>query len=308
MQQDIRSQRFPILTTVACIVCVVIFLAINMQGSSSSWDDVRRWGMYSDRDIFNGAYWALVTTAFVHVQPIHLLFNLYWLWHLGGAFERQFGPLKWLAFVLAAAWVSSGIELYAGSSGIGMSGVGYALFGFGWMSRRRLPEFARIVNDNTVALFIGWGVLCILTTYLGVMEVANLAHFGGLLFGVVVGFAYVSPGKEGLLFPLVALLTIASAVPLYYNPMSVEWLDKKAAAAYDRKDWREAELYYKKAAERSDEPSWAWKNLAQIYEFTGREQEFQQTIAQLRKIDPEAAEALLKEHTQGEVTTSKPSP
>lgn len=302
-----KSSRLPILTAAACLACVVIFLAINMQGSSASWDDVRRWGMYSDGDIFRGAYWALITTAFVHVQPLHLIFNLYWLWHLGGAFERHFGPIRWLAFVLAAAWVSSGIQLYSGTGGIGMSGVGYALFGFGWMARARIPEFARLVNDKTVLTFIGWGILCIVTTYLGIMNIANLAHLGGLVFGVILGFAYAASGFR--LWPAVAIpfLAIVSSLSLFYNPMSVDWLAEKAAAAYDREDWREAERLYKLAANRSEEPTWAWINLIQIYEITGRQADYQNAIAELRRVDPQAAEEISKEHEPKDNASTKSS-
>ena len=307
MQTNDRSLRFPVLTATACAVCSVIFLAVNMQ-TSTSYDAVRRWGLYSDQDIYNGAYWALITTAFVHVQPIHLIFNLYWLWYLGGAFERHFGPLKWLIFVLSAAWVSSGIQLYSGTGGIGMYGVGYALFGFGWMARPRIPEFARIVNDKTVMTFLGWGILCIVTTYLGIMNIANLAHLGGLVFGVVLGYAYSAREYRLWTAPVMAILAIASSLPLYHNPMSVDWLAVKASDSYKKKKWNEAESFYKQALARGGEPEWVWHNLAQIYEITGSEQEFLHALDELRRVDPESASELAKDHGLPESSTSKPSP
>ena len=191
-----RSRPFPVLTALACAVCVVIFLGINTSGAHTD-AAFRKWGLLTGEDLYNGAFWSLITTAFVHVEPLHLLFNMLWLWALGSAFEQRFGPLAWIVFVLGSAFVSSGIELLTGELGIGMSGVGYALFGFGWLTRGRLPEFARIVTDQTVMMFVGWGILCIVTTQLGIMHIANLAHGAGFVFGAGVGMIYAS--EEGKL-------------------------------------------------------------------------------------------------------------
>jgi GlpG protein len=68
-----------------------------------------RWGYVSEERIYEGAHWGLLTNAVVHIQPLHLIFNLYWLWILGGAFERTFGPVRMLLFVICSAVVSSGL-------------------------------------------------------------------------------------------------------------------------------------------------------------------------------------------------------
>jgi GlpG protein len=291
MQTFDRRHGFPLLTAIACAACVVIFLAINFQGDQSV-AALRKWGLYSDADIFRGAYWALVTHAFVHVAPVHLLFNLFWLWAIGGAFEQRFGPLLWTAFVLCSAFMSSGIQLYSGSAGIGMSGVGYALFGFGWMTRSRIPEFARIVNDQTVLMFIGWGLLSIVTTYMGVMNIANLAHGAGFVFGAGLGMAYAS--KEGRIWPVAAVagLCAVSLVPLFYNPKSPDWIANKASKAFRARNWAEAERWYRHGLESGAEPTWAWYNLALVYGQQGERQKLEDALSHLEKVDPEGAKEL----------------
>jgi len=169
-----KSERdIPIVTTGVCIFCAVIFLQLQF---AHTWEDRARWGYYPENAVYTGKYWVLVTSAFVHRNPLHLIFNLYWLWALGGAFERTFGALRWILFVFAAAFVSSGLQLLSGNMGIGFSGAGYAFFGFAWVTKGRYPEFARLMDKRTIQLFIGWGILCFAITESGVFNFGNYAH------------------------------------------------------------------------------------------------------------------------------------
>src|SRR5687768_9461977 len=132
-----KDDAAPLLTPVACGLCIIAFLGLNFQVADTSWASLSRWGYLPDRAIWEGAPWALVTSVFVHLEIWHIGFNVYWLWILGSCLERNIGSLRWLLFFIAAAWVSSAAELlFTGNSGIGMSGVGYALFGFGWVARK----------------------------------------------------------------------------------------------------------------------------------------------------------------------------
>lgn len=99
----------------------------------------------------------------------HLVFNVYWLWLLGGVVERKLGSLKWLAFVLAAAFVGSAF-----------------LFGLMGRSREDVPQFAEVLGDNIAPLFFTWLVACLIATEVGTAQIGNAAHISGLLFGVLV--------------------------------------------------------------------------------------------------------------------------
>ena len=47
--------------------------------------------------------WRFVTPAMLHFSILHILFNVFWWWYLGGRFERYYGT-KWLilAFFICA--------------------------------------------------------------------------------------------------------------------------------------------------------------------------------------------------------------
>jgi len=50
-------------------------------------------------EIRRGQIWRLATSAFPHINFLHLAFNVYWLWVFGTAVERAFGHLR------PAAWL-----------------------------------------------------------------------------------------------------------------------------------------------------------------------------------------------------------
>jgi len=51
-------------------------------------------------DIFSGQIWRLITPIFLHFMVIHILFNMMWLWDLGGNVEKNQSPIFLLFFVV----------------------------------------------------------------------------------------------------------------------------------------------------------------------------------------------------------------
>ena len=84
-------KRFPFLT-VALIAASVIVALITSFGAD---DDVLQWLFIGrpDRvgleDIAGGQVWRLLTPLSVHFGPLHLLFNMMWLWDLGRMIEAR---------------------------------------------------------------------------------------------------------------------------------------------------------------------------------------------------------------------------
>src|SRR6266446_5053527 len=73
-----------------------------------------------------------------------------------GLTARTGGQLRTVACVfVSAAFVSSGAEFaISDSTGIGASGVVYAIFGFMWMTRSHYPSFQKVVDVHTARWFI----------------------------------------------------------------------------------------------------------------------------------------------------------
>jgi rhomboid protease GluP len=282
--------RKPWLTWLMVAACLTVFAGVRLSGDEATWEHFARWGAPPSTKIWHGAYWGLVTSAFVHFEIWHLAFNLYWLWVFGRVVEAAIGPLRWLAFFVGAAIVGSSAELAAaGETGIGLSGVIYAVFGFLWVSRRRRPEFAAVVPLSTANLFLGWFVFCVLATRSGFFQVANAAHAGGLAFGLACGWEFTVAPRAPLPKAAVAVLLAGSLVPLFWCPWQFQWVAMKAYDAHLRGDYRAAVDWYRRAERFEQQPAWVLRNLAFVYTNLGDSVGYDQTMKRLRRIDPSAA-------------------
>jgi membrane associated rhomboid family serine protease len=272
----------PKLTALVCVLCIAIFATIHTQGGDPN-ELLTHFGAPDGYGVWNGAWWGLVTSALVHVDPLHLIFNLYWFWHLGGALERSVSWWKWIAFFLTGAWISSGVELALGSTGIGLSGVGYALFGLGWIAGDELPELNSILNDQVIKGFLIWGVACVVLDALNIIPVGNGAHFGGAAFGAAVAALWVRKKPKALALSGLAALFAVTTMALFWCPWSTQWNMARASQAYDAGDDDTAIAYLRRSLsmEGSDR-EWCWGQLALTYGVKGDQANYKAALAELR--------------------------
>lgn len=279
-----NREKISPLTVGVIFACVAIFLGLKTLGDNPLYADTAKFGLYPTSVIWQGKPWVLITSAFIHFEIWHIFFNLYWLWLLGGNLERDIGSLRWIIFVIAAAWVSSAAQLASGNTGIGFSGVGYALFGFAWIAREKLPHTKPIANESTVNLFLVWFVICVLLTKFNVLSVGNEAHFGGLVFGCAVGWFY-AKRKNAWAGALASLLLFgASFVPLFYCPLSPDWTALQAEKALKTKNFPQAVFWLKRALAQGSDARWAWGNLAYSYGQMGNEKEALAAEEEVKKL------------------------
>jgi GlpG protein len=290
------ASRAPLMTAVACAACLIVFAGIIADGAGRSWEGLAKWGYLEASRIWDGAYWALLTSAFVHIDPLHLAFNVYWLWHLGAAVERTLGRAQWLAFVVAAAVLSSADQLAgSGTTGHGASGVAYALFGFMWMGRRDVPSFATVLQPKVALLFWAWLVGCVVATRLGIANVGNGAHIGGLVFGLLVGAWFFSRVPRRVVAIAMAVFVAVSVTSLFWNPWSATWVGYKAYQAQVAGQNDIAISRYRRYVALGGDRVWALGNLARAYVAKGSRQEYASTLAELEALDRAAAAEVREE-------------
>lgn len=144
-------------------------------------------GMKLTEQIAAGQWWRLISSAFVHMDWSHILFNGYGLYVLGPIIEKFYGRWRWLVIYFGAAILSAlaSYVLNDAMSG-GASGAIYGLVGaslvFGYKYRSELPE--RVSKALTSGM-LPWVVFGIGIGFLDILPMDNAAHVGGLVSGGV---------------------------------------------------------------------------------------------------------------------------
>jgi GlpG protein len=135
----------------------------------------------------------MLTPALLHFGPIHLVFNMLWLWFFGRMMEPllKSGPylliILWLAFAgNVAQYLWSGVPNFGG-----MSGVVYGQIGFIWIWHRLRPQSSLRLPRSMIMVFL---VALVLMEVLASSYIATAAHTGGLVAGMaaalLMGFWY----------------------------------------------------------------------------------------------------------------------
>ena len=259
--ERVESPQATAWVTATCVlICVGIFLGLHVHGDPTAYATLRKFGWLPADAIWGGGYWGLVTAAFVHYYTLHLVLNIGALWALGSRLERAIGPLATIVFYTTSAFVSSAYQLaLSEQTGVGISGVVYAVFGFMWLARWRYPEFHRVIDERMIRSFLMWFVGCILLTHFDVLPIGNGAHGAGLVFGVLVATYFARRQQKPLvLVGLVALIAMA-IVPLFWAPWSAQWLSYQGDVALQDNRYEEAITWYSQSLDIvPDDPYSLW--------------------------------------------------
>jgi GlpG protein len=152
--------------------------------------------LFESAEIRRGQLWRFATSVLPHLDILHLAFNLYWLWALGTTVERVYGHFRTVLVLLLFATGAGSLDFAFAQGGVGLSGVGYGLFGFLYVLSQHDERFKESLDKRTINLFVGWFFLCILTTAIHLLNVANVAHAAGAVLGSLLGYAVVFPARR----------------------------------------------------------------------------------------------------------------
>jgi membrane associated rhomboid family serine protease len=177
---------------------VLVWLAMTAYGwrygyglSGSEYPDILvLFGAKYSPYVAAGEYWRLLTACFLHIGPLHLLFNSWALFSFGPHMERRFGGWRYLSLYLLAG-IAGNVLSFLGSSSLsaGASGAIFGLIGaaivyyatyrqqFGQSGRRQLTNVLIVAGYNLVFGLTAGGI-------------DNLGHLGGLAAGLLLGWAF----------------------------------------------------------------------------------------------------------------------
>ena len=147
----------------------------------------------------DGEWWRIFTSAFFHLGPLHLAFNMYVLYLYGPIAERMYGPIEYLAIYLLCAAGGSVLTILVDPTqfAAGASGAIFGVIGLLFVVSRRHHAVLGGEARQMVAGIGSYLVFLLVFTFL-VPGISWTGHLGGLIVGAILGFLLPPTGVETL--------------------------------------------------------------------------------------------------------------
>jgi membrane associated rhomboid family serine protease len=200
----------PILTYVLMGICIAlalgtVFGGYSASGSTSGGSRLFEEAALSRGTVADGELWRLVTAGFLHGGLLHLFFNMFALYILGGLLEPAIGRLRFalVYFVSLLAGSFGALLLQPTGVTVGASGAIFGLMGAAFLVMRH-----RGIDpmESGLGLWIGLNLLITFT----IPNISIGGHLGGLAGGAIVALLlFELPDRLGMPRQVPALLATA---------------------------------------------------------------------------------------------------
>jgi membrane associated rhomboid family serine protease len=206
---SLSAQDEPRATYAIIAVNVLVFLgqALSAGGGAAVRNgDVYSGGVLNGFAVHDGEWWRLLTSGFLHADPIHLLLNMVGVYFLGQILEPALGTVRFVALYLGSLFAGSlGVMLLSPEGNtLGASGAVFGLLGATFLIMRQR-------GVNPMQTFIGpYLILSVVLTFRPGISVG--AHLGGLAGGLlcaeIIGAAE-RQGRRGKLLGIAGCVAVA---------------------------------------------------------------------------------------------------
>lgn len=147
-------------------------------------------GIWLAQGVASGEWWQLITSAFTHIEFLHLAMNMVGLWFLGPMLEQVLGRVRFLAVYLLSALAGSATVMWLSDSTATTLGASGAIFGL--IGALLVLVFKTGGDLRTVLIWLG---LNLVFTFLG-PGISWQGHIGGLVGGLAtVAIIVFAPAK-----------------------------------------------------------------------------------------------------------------
>lgn len=194
----LRSLRLAPITGILIVLSFLGFLLVELDPrfeyvSLFTFFDFKVFGGRALFTLPAGEYWRFFTPIFLHFGWLHFVFNSLMLWELGKRVESLQGSVRMIGIVMVMGLGSNIAQsMYAGANVFGgMSGVIYGLLGYGWVWSALCPQYSLGIPRALLIFMLVSMVLFMFgaASLLNIGAVANAAHLGGLVMGLILGAA-----------------------------------------------------------------------------------------------------------------------
>lgn len=171
---------------------LLVYLVEVVQSSSFNVGNaaiIYDWALFGPA-VADGEWYRIVTSGFLHSGLIHIGFNMYLLWILGGALERYAGAARMLAIYFSSLLWGSALVLIMSPNALTVGASGAV---FGLMAAMLLLERQRgiaLLGSSVGALLL----INLLLTFT-ISNISIGGHLGGLAGGAAAGFILSGYGR-----------------------------------------------------------------------------------------------------------------
>ncbi|NWF86854.1 rhomboid family intramembrane serine protease [Candidatus Bathyarchaeota archaeon] len=190
-----RSSKKFMPTYILIALNIIVYAYTSIAGRNfleTSIDMLLKYGQVN-YSVLNGWYWQLFTAMFVHVNIVHILGNMFFLLIFGLRAEELFFIQEYLLIYFASGLTGNLLTLLFGPYMIsaGASGALFGLFG------ACIIYIRRTIGQSIMSALLYAFFLFIISS--GV-NVNLLAHLGGLLVGLLIGYGLAAVRKPRITY------------------------------------------------------------------------------------------------------------
>lgn len=183
----------PLLLYANIFIFKLMVLATNSSIFNIEVNVLTQWGGNFRPLTINGQFWRLFTSMFLHINFYHLAVNMFALLYIGSILEKTIGRGMFLFAYIVSGIVASVSSLLINDMvvSVGASGAIFGVFGvlFVLLQQKDGFDFPAVSREQLLGITSMYAVISIINGFLR-PGVDNAAHIGGLLCGILIGFAY----------------------------------------------------------------------------------------------------------------------
>jgi membrane associated rhomboid family serine protease len=175
--------------------------------------------------VAEGDYWRLLTAAFLHYGPFHLLMNMLALWWFGSLLEQRIGSGKFLLLYLVSGLAGSAGALIASplEPTVGASGAIFGILGAGLVMERQRDY---VFGGSALGII----VINLVLTF-SIPNISIGGHIGGLIGGAACALAMTRFGRVGAAYGRPGAIGIAAMIVVGIASIAVAYWKAKGYAA-----------------------------------------------------------------------------
>jgi len=189
----VRSQSTITLTHLLFGASLAVFLGMQLPPNGPVADfggqELVKWGANFGPYTLSGDWWRLFTYMFLHGGVLHIAFNMWCLWDLGGLCESLYGRWTYATVYLLTGF-AGGVASVGWNPGVLSVGASGAIFGLAgaliasfYLGEFSMPNIALKGTLTSLLVFAGFNL------FFGSMfpGIDNACHIGGLVSGLILG-------------------------------------------------------------------------------------------------------------------------